>query len=174
MKNHKTFIFAMGFIAMGLTSCSGAKEQLGLTRSAPDEFAVVKRAPLAMPPNYQLRPPQPGAQRPQEQVMSTAAQEAVFGHNSTGNTEASSGEGALLQQAGAGHVDPNIRQRVDAETSAVDDSKKPVVDRILGWAGGASDAPASVVNAEEEAERLKKNAAEGRPVTEGETPSVVE
>ena len=46
---------------LALSGCSDAKEQLGLTRSAPDEFAVVKRAPLAMPPDYTLRPPRPGA-----------------------------------------------------------------------------------------------------------------
>jgi len=32
-----------------------------------DEFAVVTKAPLIMPPDYNLRPPRPGAARPQEQ-----------------------------------------------------------------------------------------------------------
>jgi len=31
---------------LGLAGCEGTKKQLGLTRSAPDEFSVVKRAPL--------------------------------------------------------------------------------------------------------------------------------
>ena len=39
--------------ALTLSACAGAKEELGLTRSAPDEFAVVKRAPLEMPPESQ-------------------------------------------------------------------------------------------------------------------------
>ena len=34
--------------------------------SGPDEFAVVTRAPLSMPPDYGLRPPRPGAARPNE------------------------------------------------------------------------------------------------------------
>lgn len=33
-------------------------------KRAPDEFAVVKRAPLIVPPDYDLRPPDPGAPRP--------------------------------------------------------------------------------------------------------------
>ena len=53
---------------LALSACDSAKKQLGIERQAPDEFAVVKRAPLAMPPDYTLRPPTPGAQRPQEQT----------------------------------------------------------------------------------------------------------
>ena len=74
-----TYFILAGSAALLLTGCSGAKEQLGLTRSAPDEFAVVKRAPLEMPPDYALRPPRPGATRPQEQATAEQAREAVFG-----------------------------------------------------------------------------------------------
>ena len=62
-----------------LTGCSGAKEQLGLTRTLPDEFAVVKRAPLALPPDYNLRPPAPGAPRPQEEATDAQARQVVTG-----------------------------------------------------------------------------------------------
>ncbi len=37
-----------------------------MDRSSPDEFAVESRAPLTIPPDFALRPPQPGAPRPQE------------------------------------------------------------------------------------------------------------
>ena len=51
---------------VALTGCSGDEltRNFGLTRDAPDEFTVTTRAPLSMPPNYQLRPPRPGASRP--------------------------------------------------------------------------------------------------------------
>ena len=55
------------FLALGalvLSGCSGARQTFGLDRKPPDEFSVVTRAPLAVPPEYQLRPPQPGAPRP--------------------------------------------------------------------------------------------------------------
>ena len=45
---------------LSLSACGGTKEKLGLTKKAPDEFAVVRRAPLSMPPDYTLRPPTPG------------------------------------------------------------------------------------------------------------------
>src|SRR5918996_1484885 len=40
------------------------QDALGMSKRAPDEFAVVKRAPLIVPPDYDLRPPEPGAPRP--------------------------------------------------------------------------------------------------------------
>lgn len=37
-----------------------------LNRDRPDEFAVARQAPLVIPPDYSLVPPQPGAARPQD------------------------------------------------------------------------------------------------------------
>ncbi|RYE94373.1 MAG: DUF3035 domain-containing protein [Oxalobacteraceae bacterium] len=53
---------------LGLGACSGDEltRTFGLTRDAPDEFQVTTRAPLSMPPDFSLRPPRPGASRPQE------------------------------------------------------------------------------------------------------------
>ncbi|WP_376087212.1 DUF3035 domain-containing protein [Roseomonas sp. CCTCC AB2023176] len=51
-----------------LAACGGDTSRfLGLTRDAPDEFQVVTRAPLSLPPSLgNLPPPRPGAGRPQE------------------------------------------------------------------------------------------------------------
>ena len=35
-----------------------------LSRARPDEFAVQRQAPLVVPPDFALTPPQPGAPRP--------------------------------------------------------------------------------------------------------------
>ncbi len=43
-----------------LAGCSGVQEQFSLTSTPPDEFKVTTRAPLAIPPDFNLRPP-PGA-----------------------------------------------------------------------------------------------------------------
>ena len=37
-----------------------------LNRDRPDEFAVQRQAPLVVPPDFNLVPPQPGAPRPAE------------------------------------------------------------------------------------------------------------
>src|ERR1051326_8023507 len=43
----------------------------------PAEFAVESRAPLTIPPDFELRPPAPGASRPQE--VTAAEREAQIG-----------------------------------------------------------------------------------------------
>ena len=62
-------------LAAALSACAGLK-------NAPDEFAVLRSAPLTLPPDYQLRPPQPGAARPnvarvQEQAEGVLLDEAA-------------------------------------------------------------------------------------------------
>jgi len=55
------------------------KKSFGLGKNAPDEFAVVRRAPLSLPPDFALRPPQPGAIRPQEGTATDQARSTVLG-----------------------------------------------------------------------------------------------
>ena len=58
-------IWLAGLLALSLGACSGSlADKLGMDKQAPDEFAVVARQPLIVPPNFDLRPPQPGAERP--------------------------------------------------------------------------------------------------------------
>jgi len=156
-----------------LSACSSTKETLGLNKQVPDEFKVVKRAPLDLPPDYSLRPPRPGASRPQEQSTSNQAAEAVFGESAPSEAVApTSGEAALLSRAGSSAADPNIRRTVDEETGELFDRNKPVAEKLFGFGGDKNSASATVVDAKAEAERLDKNSAEDKPVTSGETPSI--
>ncbi len=42
---------------LSLSACSNTtKEKLGLSKKAPNEFMVAPRAPLSLPPEYNLRP----------------------------------------------------------------------------------------------------------------------
>ncbi|MCB9988391.1 MAG: DUF3035 domain-containing protein [Rhodospirillales bacterium] len=175
-KTIKLTVVSLGCV-LALSACSKAKEELGLTRQSPDEFAVVKRAPLEMPPDYALRPPQPGAPRPQETATDEQAREVVFGGTQKTAPQATAkGEDLLLQKAGADIADPNIRTIVNRETAALEPKDKPVAKRLFGWTLGNQDEapPAEVVDAPAEAERLKTNAEKGKPVTEGATPTVEE
>lgn len=169
IKTLALFVACAGALSLG--ACSNAKESLGLEKKSPDEFQVVKRAPLELPPSYSLRPPRPGAPRPQEQAPIEEARETVFG-GEQGNVpkEVSSTESALLQQAGATRVDPNIRDTVDRESQELSPDR-PVVKKLLSI-GGKEEPAATIVDADKELERLQKNQAEGKPVTEGETPSI--
>jgi hypothetical protein len=128
-----TASLALALLGASLAGCDSTKEMLGLTKRSPDEFQVVSRAPLSMPPDYSLRPPSPGAPRPQEGTTIEQAQSIVTGHSTDRNLEPdqipsigegeqttaeSTGEAAFLQSASLSGVDPNIRKLVDQETAA--------------------------------------------------------
>ena len=79
-------------LVVALAGCGSS----GLNRARPDEFAVARQAPLIIPPDFALIPPQPGAPRPQEAGASTQALQAMFG----GEAQRGAGERAAVNQAG--------------------------------------------------------------------------
>ena len=60
-----------------ISGCTDLKKAIGMEKSSPDEFAVESRAPLEMPPDFDLRPPQPGASRPQEKSSDKLAKQVI-------------------------------------------------------------------------------------------------
>lgn len=75
MRNVTRLLLALGATAM-LSACGGG---LIAARERPDEFAVQRQAPLVVPPDFSLTPPQPGAPRPADSTSAVQAQEALFG-----------------------------------------------------------------------------------------------
>jgi Protein of unknown function (DUF3035) len=163
-------------IGVGLSGCDSAKQALGMGKNPPDEFQVVTHAPLSMPPDYNLVAPKPGAPRPQENSAQQLAQTALLSNATAGSLGApaeqtgTAGEQALLQNAGATGIDPNIRQEVDAESQTDREASKKLVDQLLFWR--KPDQPGTVVDPQAEQQRLQQNAALGKPPTTGETPVI--
>ena len=160
-------------IAVG--ACASTKEQFDFSKKAPDEFAVVTRAPLEMPPNYDLRPPRPGVQRPQEDTAIDEAKQVVFGANEVKQTtpqNVTQGEAILLQKTGAVSANSNIRDVIDQETAVLVKENTSTVDKILGKAGKKVDAPATIVDPTKESKRIIQNKKSGKPVTDGKTPTI--
>lgn len=156
---------------MSLSACSDARRALGYDKSAPDEFAVMMRAPLSQPPDYSLRPPQPGAIRPQDGTPRDQARTVLLGRNSEeAFADRSAGERALLAQAGADEALPGIRRKVSEETTALIEADKSFTDKIMFWQDKGE--PGVVIDAGKESRRLQENTALGRPVTEGDTPQI--
>jgi hypothetical protein len=161
--------------AWGLTACdSGSlRRSLGLDSRGPDEFRVVSRAPLDVPPEFGLRPPQPGASRPNELSVREQAKQTVFGAAAPavkmveGRT---AGESALLRQAGAVDVDVSIRETVNRESAQLAQADRSLTDRLIFWR--ETPPPGTVVDPGAEQQRLRENAALGKPATEGETPVI--
>jgi hypothetical protein len=73
-----------------LCGCTDLKQMIGMDQPMPDEFAVESRAPLTVPPDFDLRPPEPGAPRPQEKTAEQQAEQAMeqAGPGEPGNAQA--------------------------------------------------------------------------------------
>ena len=155
--------------AAGLAGCQSTRTALGMTKVTPDEFRVVTKAPLVLPPDYSLRPPAPGEPRPQELQPESAARLALLGQRDA--QDRSGGEKLLASKAGADKADPLIRYVVDDEFGDVAHKEKSFADKVMFWRGSGSaktDAAAAAetpapVDAAEEAERLAKLTG-GKPV----------
>ena len=163
---------SLGLTLIFLSGCSSDKlsRTFGLTRDAPDEYTVTTRAPLSMPPDYNLRPPRPGAARPQEQSERQQAEEALVPQlalNAPQNAT-SAGQAALIQEAGPA-APSDIRRQVDqdANRAAGDEG---FVDKLLYWR--KPDTQRTQVDAQKESQRLRQNAALGQGPDVGETPII--
>lgn len=172
----RAFLLVAGAAVLvgGLSACGGnAKQALGLERVAPDEFAVVSRAPLSVPREFTLRPPEPGAARPQEGTAADRARRAITGAQAQAAYQRaglSPGEAALLARTGAAQAPDDIRSVVERESNALAAESRTFTDRLVFWRDPQP--PGEIVDAEAESRRIRENQALGDPVTQGETPRI--
>lgn len=171
MKHTRLAIFAALLASIALSSCTDVKKGLGVGRNSPDEFMVVKRAPLTLPPEYGLRPPS-GDGAPPASEAAGQAKTALMGGTSTPVDKGTS-ETALLSKMGADKADPSIRSTINRENGFIELENRTLVDKLIFWEDGhSSEGDTSVVNPKEEAERIKKNKEEGKPANEGDVPVI--
>ena len=111
MRKNLAIVTVLG--ASALLAGGGSSGGL-LGRARPDEFAVQRQAPLVVPPDFALTPPQPGAPRPSDSGVQQQTLDALFG----GPAPRSEIERATVGRAGA--AAPGIRSAVgDPKTNTV-------------------------------------------------------
>jgi hypothetical protein len=146
--------------AAGAAGCSAAGKALGVNKVTPDEFRVVARAPLVVPPDYSLRPPAPGEPRPQELQPESQARAAMLGQAAA--TSRTQGETLLVAKSGGDKADPLIRYVVDDEFGDVSHKDKSFADKVMFWkkgeprsAGSEESTQAAPLNPTAEAAKVK-------------------
>lgn len=78
-------IVSLILLCVAISACEKTKEILGLTRETPDEFQAVEHPPLEIPPEFTLRPPQPGSPRPQEITHPKTLEQKLFKRSPASN-----------------------------------------------------------------------------------------
>lgn len=167
-------LFTAVIAVLSLSACSDVKKEMGIGRNSPDEFMVVKRAPLTLPPDYDLRPPMEGMAPPATEA-STQAKTQLLGSDAASAAPKGTAEEEFLQKTGADKANPNIRTVIAQENGYLAIKNEKLVDKLVFWndqPANETDVPASVVDAKAEAERLKKNQEEGKPVNAGDVPVI--
>ncbi len=175
-----TTVLMLSSIAFVMAGCDSTRQALGIDgKKAPDEFAVLTKAPLIIPPDFTLRPPSPGQKSPRDELARSSARSALFGSTSSGviTQEAaaaagtSAGELALLRQADAVDADNSIREIVNAETNTLQEDDKSLIERVMFWQ--TQPAYGDVVDPTKEQKRIQENAALGNSASDGgETPII--
>jgi hypothetical protein len=154
MAGRADLLVLLAAAAVTVSGCGGLRQAIGAAKVTPDEFRVVTRAPLVVPPDYALRPPKPGDPRPQELRPDQDARAAVFG--SDYGAKATEGEKLLVTKAHAEAVDPSIRAQVDLESAALVRKDEGFANKVLFFRNGKPTAPeGQPLNADAERERLE-------------------
>jgi hypothetical protein len=123
-------------VACALSSCNSIRDAAGLNKTPPDEFAVVTKAPLIIPPDYNLHPPKPGAPPLNQVAPTTAAQEALYSNDPSAIANSISGdyseaEKLLLANSGGAVASSSIRRTIAADNTKAEDTNSSLTDRLL-------------------------------------------
>lgn len=157
--------------ASGLSGCSYLRRKAGITAQAPDEFAVLTKGSLEIPPDFGLMPPKPGEPPTNQTDPSTSAEAALYGDEqqdaaqvaATIQSNGSEGEKLLLAKAGAANADPEIRQHLAADVQNVMAANDSFVNEILLWKDTPKD-KGTPVDAKAESARLAKEKQTGEKI----------
>jgi hypothetical protein len=157
-------VLGLSLCAVALAGCDDLRKAAGLNKKSPDEFAVTTKAPLVIPPDFNLRPPTPGAPPANALDPSSTAEAALF-TNVDPQTVANGmrgnftpGEKLLLANARVQNADAGIRARLNADQrAAIQNADRSFTDRVLSAPVTPNDG--KPVNADAEISKGKKAAA---------------
>ena len=111
----KTLVVLFLFSSIFLVSCSKIRDSAGVSRKSLDEFQIIENPPLAIPPDFNLLPPEQLEEKNIAKVESNLAKEILFGLNEETDMNGSniSTMVNILNQTNAYQSSNNIRKEID-------------------------------------------------------------
>ena len=143
-------------LLVGLTGCSDFRRAVGTEKSSPDEFEVVVRPPLSLPPGFTDRPEDiiaKGKKATGVDAETSAEATLAVGNSATGDFE---------QLFDFSSVHEDIRAKVDAETYGIQLENRLPLQQLFG---GLPDIGPVLDKMAEDA-RLRKARQDGRLPTD--------
>lgn len=157
-----------GLVASG---CSNFRKAIGEEKSSPDEFEVVVRPPLSLPPNFFASSTQLTENTPAAPVVASSSDSPIDARSVAATTlGASEGQvaGSYAQIFDFSAVPENIRDIVDEETYGIRFERRIPLQKLFG---GLPDI-GPVLDKFAEDQRLRRTLREGQSATTGGTPAV--
>ena len=149
-----------------LGGCSDFRKAIGDEKSSPDEFEVVVRPPLSLPPSFTASSAELLAAADEANAESSNDARSVAAASL--GSEVGSSEGGYEALFDFASVPDNIRETVDEETYGIQFERRLPIQMLFG---GLPDI-GPVLDQFAEDQRLRKNLREGMFPTEGGTPAI--
>ena len=144
------------------SACSDFKRAIGTEKSSPDEFEVVVRPPLSLPPQFGARPSGEKTESAAVAAATAQARSTVLLNSRTTKAEGYDDLFAFEQ------IEENIRAKVDEETAGIRFERRLPLQVVFG---GLPDVGPIVDKMAEDA-RIRRNEIQQRAITEGATPAI--
>jgi len=154
-----------------LCGCSSIRSLAGMNKMPPDEFAVLTKAPLVIPPDFGLMPPKSGAAPTNQSDPTGVASSSLYGSNlegAGGRGSVSASEQYLIAKTGADKTDPKIREEIAADNTSLLAADDSFADSLMFWQEKKPD-QGKAVDADAEAKRLAGKKGSDAPAPEEET-----
>ena len=156
-----TFLL-LGIALFLCTACSDFKRAIGSEKSSPDEFEVVIRPPLSLPPKFSARPA--GEDTDTAAVAaSNALDRSTLLFNQRGVNVESFNDLFAFDQ-----IEENVRAKVDEETAGIRFERRLPLQIVFGGLPNVG----PVVDKMAEDARIRRNQLQGRAIDEGATPAI--
>ena len=146
-----------------MAACANVDDAINLRKLPPDEFQVVFRPPLTLPPDFSLRPD------PSDNGSEGTAQIDISAQGLTDAllTDKKRADASAFDAVfGTDQIEVGIRDRIDSETLGVQLDQRVPVELLFG---GVPDVGPEL-DADAEAIRIRQAIKDGKPLTE--TPTV--
>ena len=159
----KTLNFALlGTVLFLCTGCSDFKRAIGSEKSSPDEFEVVVRPPLSLPPQFSARPDGQDTDTAALAASNALDRSTFFLNQREANAESFNDLFAFDQ------IEEDIRVKIDEETAGIRFERRLPFQIVFG------DLPnvGPVVDKMAEDARIRRNQLQGRAINEGATPAI--
>ena len=145
-------------IVFGTTACSDYRRAIGTEKSTPDEFQVVVRPPLSLPPEFTKRPDATTTDLGVDEKSSRNLMNNLFERRNI----TASGYDELFELSS---IEPDIRVKVDQETTGIIFERRLPINVIFG---GLPDV-GPILDQMAEDRRIRKNLMQKRAINEGAT-----